>query len=55
MVISESEMFISAQPLVKFKSHLYYEDKDYVAETEKSLKPLDNTEVHVITISYLYI
>ncbi|KAL3875354.1 hypothetical protein ACJMK2_033311 [Sinanodonta woodiana] len=26
------------RPLVKFKSHLYYEEKDYVAETEKNLK-----------------
>ncbi|ESO89813.1 hypothetical protein LOTGIDRAFT_218660 [Lottia gigantea] len=27
------------RPLVKFKSHLYYEDKDNVSESEKSLKP----------------
>ncbi|XP_052070290.1 set1/Ash2 histone methyltransferase complex subunit ASH2-like isoform X1 [Mytilus californianus] len=27
------------RPLVKFKSHLYYEEKDHVSETEKKLKP----------------
>ena len=27
------------KPLVKFKSHLYYEEKDMVSETEKALKP----------------
>ena len=36
---------LSLQPLVKFKSHLYYEEKDHVAETEKSLKPLMGSQV----------
>ena len=33
------------QPLVKFKSHLYFEEKDYVQETEKTLKPLKGSLV----------
>lgn len=33
------------QPLVKFKSHLYYEEKDLVAETEKRLQPLMGSKV----------
>jgi len=33
------------QPLVKFKSHLYYEEKDHVAEGEKQLKPLRGSKV----------
>nr|XP_011432333.1 set1/Ash2 histone methyltransferase complex subunit ASH2 isoform X1 [Crassostrea gigas] len=33
------------RPLVKFKSHLYYEEKDHVAETEKSLKPLIGSQM----------
>jgi len=33
------------QPLVKFKSHLYYEEKDHVAEAEKQLKPLKGSKV----------
>ena len=33
------------QPLVKFKSHLYFEEKDYVQETEKALKPLKGSLV----------
>ncbi|CAH1794690.1 unnamed protein product [Owenia fusiformis] len=32
-------------PLVKFKSHLYYEEKDYVSETEKNLKPLPGSKI----------
>jgi len=30
---------------VKFKSHLYYEEKDFVAETEKNLKQLKGSQV----------
>ncbi|KAL5018512.1 hypothetical protein ScPMuIL_004234 [Solemya velum] len=33
------------RPLVKFKSHLYFEEKDYVTETEKALKPLPRTKM----------
>jgi len=33
------------QPLVKFKSHFYYEEKDHVAEAEKQLKPLKGSKV----------
>ena len=33
------------QPLVKFKSHLYYEDKDQVSEAEKNLKESDGGQV----------
>jgi Set1/Ash2 histone methyltransferase complex subunit ASH2 len=33
------------QPLVKFKSHLYYEDKDKVPEAIKSLKPLPGSKL----------
>lgn len=33
------------RPLVKFKSHLYYEDKDKVAETLKRLRPLPGSKI----------
>lgn len=33
------------RPLVKFKSHLYYEEKDYVSETEKKLKPIRGSQM----------
>lgn len=33
------------RPLVKFKSHLYYEDKDKVAETLKKLSPLSGSRI----------
>jgi len=33
------------QPLVKFKNHLYYEEKDYVAETDKKLTPLKGAKI----------
>ena len=33
------------QPLVKFKSHLYYEEKDHVADTVKNLKPTSGSKV----------
>lgn len=33
------------QPLVKFKSHLYYEDKDKVQETLKLLKVKQNSKI----------
>lgn len=33
------------QPLVKFKSHLYYEDKDKVAEALKNLKTIPNSKI----------
>lgn len=34
-----------AQPLVKFKSHLYYEDKDKVAEALKGLQTVPNSKI----------
>lgn len=37
-------MFIH-QPLVKFKSHLYYEEKDQVPEALKALKPLQGSKI----------
>lgn len=33
------------QPLVKFRSHLYYEEKDQVAETLKQLHPLQGSKI----------
>lgn len=33
------------QPLVKFKSHLYYEEKDQVPEALKGLKPLVGSKI----------
>ncbi|KAJ8319169.1 hypothetical protein KUTeg_004260 [Tegillarca granosa] len=33
------------RPLVKFKSHLYYEEKDHVTETEKNLKPSSGSKM----------
>ncbi|XP_063995208.1 set1/Ash2 histone methyltransferase complex subunit ASH2 isoform X2 [Diachasmimorpha longicaudata] len=33
------------RPLVKFKSHLYYEEKDQVAEALKALKPLPGSKI----------
>lgn len=33
------------QPLVKFRSHLYYEDKDDVPEALKNLKPLEGSRI----------
>lgn len=36
---------VGKQPLVKFKSHLYYEDKDRVSETLKSLTPVPGSKI----------
>ncbi|XP_035824098.1 set1/Ash2 histone methyltransferase complex subunit ASH2 isoform X2 [Aplysia californica] len=33
------------RPLVKFKSHLYFEDKDNVSDTEKALRPAPNSKM----------
>lgn len=33
------------RPLVKFKSHLYYEEKDNVADTLKALAPLEGSQI----------
>uniref|UniRef100_A0A8C6U4I2 Set1/Ash2 histone methyltransferase complex subunit ASH2 n=1 Tax=Neogobius melanostomus TaxID=47308 RepID=A0A8C6U4I2_9GOBI len=33
--------------LIKFKSYLYFEEKDYVDKTEKSLKPMSSSKVSV--------
>ncbi|KAK7506730.1 hypothetical protein BaRGS_00002205 [Batillaria attramentaria] len=32
-------MELNLKPLVKFKNHLYFEEKDCVSEAEKALKP----------------
>ncbi|CAG5121668.1 unnamed protein product, partial [Candidula unifasciata] len=32
-------------PLVKFKSHLYFEDKDNVSDTEKLLRPAKGSKM----------
>ena len=37
--------FLFFQPLVKFKSHLYYEEKDQVPEALKALKPLSGSKI----------
>lgn len=37
--------FILLQPLVKFKSHLYYEDKDKVNETLKNLTVVPGSKI----------
>ncbi|XP_037296593.1 set1/Ash2 histone methyltransferase complex subunit ASH2 isoform X4 [Manduca sexta] len=34
------------RPLVKFKSHLYYEDKDNIQESLSNLKPLPNSKMY---------
>lgn len=39
-------MFASFQPLVKFKSHLYYEDKDNIQESLNNLKPLPGSKIY---------
>lgn len=36
---------VGLQPLVKFKSHLYYEEKDRVAESLKRLQVLPNSKI----------
>lgn len=33
------------QPLVKFKSHLYYEDKDKITEALKNLKTVPGSQI----------
>lgn len=37
--------FISFQALIKFKSYLYFEEKDYVDKAEKSLKSMSSSRV----------
>lgn len=34
------------QPLVKFKSHLYYEDKDNIQESLNNLRPLPGSKIY---------
>ncbi|KAK2167629.1 hypothetical protein LSH36_26g15165 [Paralvinella palmiformis] len=36
---------IRCKPLVKFKSLLYYEEKDHIAEEEKNLRALSNSKI----------
>ena len=38
--------FIPLQALIKFKSHLYFEEKDLVQETENALTPCKGTKVY---------
>ena len=33
------------KPLIKFKSHLYYEEKDELQENQKALKPLPGGKI----------
>jgi hypothetical protein len=42
------------QPLIKFKNNLYYEEKDYISEAEKSLKPSPGSKVSKVDI-YIYL
>lgn len=35
---------------MKFKGHLYYEEKDYVSEAEKKLKTAKGSQVQPISI-----
>lgn len=42
-------MYVCGQPLVKFKSHLYFEEKDCVSEAEKNLKPAKGSKVRVLS------
>lgn len=39
----KSDLFLQA--LIKFKSYLYFEEKDYVDKAEKSLKPMNPSRV----------
>lgn len=40
-----SKTSFSFQALIKFKSYLYFEEKDYVDKAEKSLKPMSPSRV----------
>lgn len=42
---SANKANISPQPLVKFRSHLYYEDKDDLPEAIKNLKALKGSKI----------
>lgn len=44
MITFENKYFFP-QPLVKFKSHLYYEEKDQVPEALKALKPAEGSKI----------
>lgn len=45
-IISESWVFLfQDKPLIKFKSHLYYEEKDEMQENLKALKPLPGSKI----------
>ncbi len=44
-------MFLKA--LIKFKSYLYFEEKDYVDKAEKSLKHTSSSRVSV-SLRYAY-
>lgn len=43
-----SKTSFSFQALIKFKSYLYFEEKDYVDKAEKSLKPMSPSRVRKI-------
>lgn len=40
-------LFSFLQALIKFKSYLYFEEKDYVDKAEKSLKAINNSRVSI--------
>ena len=40
-----SSFFLKDKPLIKFKSHLYYEEKDGQQENLKALKPLPGSQI----------
>ena len=46
-VISHKLWYLVFQPLVKFKNHLYYEEKDSTTEAEKVLKPAPGSKVSI--------
>ena len=38
-------LLLQDKPLVKFKSHFYFEEKDRVTEAEKALEPLKGSKI----------
>lgn len=44
-IISEVGFFLIFQALIKFKSYLYFEEKDFVDKAEKSLKQAPGSQV----------
>lgn len=44
-VIVATFTFVYFQPLVKFRNHLYYEEKDHVSDAEKALRTAPGSKV----------